>query len=66
MPRPLTPSKPDTDLRLTLDRLGSQVRLSELEAEYSGPFFDRSVLDLVREGEVSLLAIGESVVIRRE
>lgn len=66
MPTQLAPSAADNDLRATLDGLKSHPRLSDLEDVYDGPFFDQAVLRLVREGEISLLAVGEVVVVRRE
>lgn len=65
---PVPTALPSTDeIRDTLSRNG-QMRLSELreELERDDPYLAADLLELVEDGEVALLPIGEVVVIRPE
>lgn len=63
---PLVPAPtPGNRLRDVLDGHSGQIRLSELQADYDGPEFERAVIQLVCEGEVWLKPVGEVVHVHR-
>lgn len=58
----ITPLEPDpTQLKTILDEESSQIRLSELESQYTGELFEETVLELVREGKMALNPVGDIV-----
>ena len=61
-PNGITPLEPDpTQLKTILDEESSQIRLSEVESQYTGDLFEETVLELVREGKMALNPVGDIV-----
>ena len=58
----ITPLEPDpTQLKTILDEQSSQIRLCELESDYTGDLFEETVVKLVREGKIALNPVGDIV-----